>query len=264
MPVTDLAMLYLISLVSLALVRRSLFIQSNPVDSELKESLLDRDKGTASEVRRRKIFEGLSELTDQLRAQPKRSLGEDDATAVMNMMKDRQNTLDTLIMPVSIPQVAAPRITVQNFNSPVLPIQPGVLKSATVDADILMPSRTDLDDRIIEVEEQFIEEGMGLAPEEQLGKAIERAFTNVLRREHNLVQSRGDRTVIKTLYESTLLRETLKVLMQERLDESVRKMTQRLSSLQSDLEMFAKEVDSRLNTIIDLSQLDPTTLQVQE
>jgi len=89
------------------------------------------------------------------------------------------------IMPVAIPQVTDPRITIQTFNAPTPPILPGVLPVPKVHLDIDLPKQNNPKANQVYIDNEVVKEDSGQGFRNELKDAVESAFLKALEDDYN-------------------------------------------------------------------------------
>lgn len=150
-------------------------------------------------------------------------------------------------MPVAIPQVTDPRITIQTFNAPTPPILPGVLPVPKVHLDITLPKQNNPKANTVIIDNEVVKEDSGKGFKNELKDTIESAFLKALEDDysspklHNLAKHK--RKIVKVnVLDSPVERLLNRVSEQKKVSQ----VTGFLHKIKEEYDSFQDQVQTKM------------------
>jgi hypothetical protein len=174
----------------------------------------------------------------------------DPAMDPLIQKKDRHNSLISEIMPISIPQITDPRITLQTFNAPTPPILPGVLPVPEVHMDITLPKQNNPKASQVIIDNEIIKEDHGRGFRNELKSTIESAFFEALEDDwrspklENLARKKP-----KLMKVNIIETPAERLLFSIKASEKSSRLKSHLQKLSDQYEEFDEQVQSKMKNL---------------
>lgn len=155
------------------------------------------------------------------------------------MMKEPRYDLLPLIMPVNMPQVSDARITVQTFNPPPMPLQPGMVPAADYHYNVTIPEikqhRKHTKEINLSYHGKFTDD---------MKNVMVAALNNALEKHHQAHLGNVDqpKDYVINVFETPTDRYLQEVTMKSR----VKNILTRIKSLKEDNDVFQQQVTQKM------------------
>jgi hypothetical protein len=150
-------------------------------------------------------------------------------------------------MPVAIPQVTDPRITIQTFNAPTPPILPGVLPTPKIHLDINLPKQNNPKSNTVIIDNEVIKEDSGKGFRNELKDTIESAFLKALEDDYNSPSLKNLAKHKRKIVKVNVLDSPVERLMNQLSEEKkVSQVTGFLHKIKEEYDAFQDQVQSKM------------------